>query len=322
MNFSSKEEFQTKALQLLKENNYTGVVVADISLDLQKIITIFIAINKLIYMFSNLDSKLLLKSGIYLIRNKVNNKVYVGSTVKSLRSRLKRHLIILRLNKHHSAHLQRAYNKYGKESFEFKILEIVDNKNNILQREQYWIDYYKSTGLYNISPTAGSALGIKASEERLAKMRKLKPSEETKRKISISLKERYKEGMLPPANRNKWKMVYQFTKEGVFIQSFPSTMAAARALHLDDTHISACCNHRGKLKTAGGFLFSFNSYTEPFVNKQLRSIKIINTLTNEEKIYNSILDAHRKSKVPKGTIEKALRGNRMMYKIYEVKYTK
>lgn len=104
--------------------------------------------------------------GIYEIRNKINNKVYVGSSV-DINQRWIAHRSALRNNSHHSAHLQRSWNKYGEDSFIFAILKIV-SVSILLSEEQIFIDLFKSCLIdngYNISPIAGSCLGIKHSDE-------------------------------------------------------------------------------------------------------------------------------------------------------------
>lgn len=94
--------------------------------------------------------------GIYLIKNKVNNKIYVGSTSTGFSRRWSQHKTYLRGNKHHSRHLQNAWNKYGEENFEFSVLEeISDEKLNrqfLQKREQYWFSVLKpfGSGGYNI----------------------------------------------------------------------------------------------------------------------------------------------------------------------------
>ena len=54
--------------------------------------------------------------GIYFIRNKINNKIYVGSS-KNLYNREKEHFSDLRKGKHHNIYLQRAYDKYGEKYY-------------------------------------------------------------------------------------------------------------------------------------------------------------------------------------------------------------
>lgn len=59
---------------------------------------------------------------IYFIRNILNNKIYIGSTINS-KKRFNEHRRKLRKNIHHSDYLQRAWNKYGEENFIFEIKE-------------------------------------------------------------------------------------------------------------------------------------------------------------------------------------------------------
>lgn len=58
-----------------------------------------------------------MEAGVYLISNNVNGKCYVGSTVH-LDQRRREHFSRLANNKHVNAHLQNAYNKYGREASE------------------------------------------------------------------------------------------------------------------------------------------------------------------------------------------------------------
>lgn len=78
--------------------------------------------------------------GIYKIVNKINGKYYLGSS-EDIKKRWKSHLYDLRHNRHHSIHLQRAWNKYGEENFTFNIVEKVATKM-LLEKEQYHLDTY------------------------------------------------------------------------------------------------------------------------------------------------------------------------------------
>lgn len=100
---------------------------------------------------------------IYKIINTKNYKIYIGSSV-NYKNRKQEHFRDLFLKKHHSIALQRAYNKYGKEFFKFKIIEYVENKQNIIKREQFYIDKLKPH--YNCCKTAGSPLGRKMTEKQ------------------------------------------------------------------------------------------------------------------------------------------------------------
>ena len=56
------------------------------------------------------------------------------------------------------------------------------------------------------------------------------------------------------------KRVYQYTKSGSFVRSYPSTHEAERQTGIGNSHISACA--RGKHKTARGYIWSFNPPTD------------------------------------------------------------
>lgn len=93
------------------------------------------------------------KPGIYAIRSKSHDRFYVGSSI-SLRDRKHTHSRKLLNNEHENAKLQRHLNKYGQDDLTFQILEIIDDKKLLLEREQYWIDFYKP--YFNIKRKAGA----------------------------------------------------------------------------------------------------------------------------------------------------------------------
>ena len=70
-------------------------------------------------------------SGVYLIINCLDGKLYVGSAANIL-SRIGWHKRYLMLGKHHSVLLQRAYDKYGPNAFQFAIVEQVKDLNKLL----------------------------------------------------------------------------------------------------------------------------------------------------------------------------------------------
>lgn len=138
--------------------------------------------------------------GIYQIKNKSNNKVYIGQTIQSFQRRYWLHQWKLRNNVHDNKYLQNAWNKYGEDNFEFSVVEITD-KNNIDEREKYWIKYYKDRKICYSIQSGGqekrlveyvSEEGRKtAGEKNRQHLLGSHASEKTKKKMSESRKGKY-----------------------------------------------------------------------------------------------------------------------------------
>lgn len=87
---------------------------------------------------------------IYIIRNTINNKVYIGQTRTSVSQRWAEHL---RHARYGEQVINRAMRKYGVDKFYIETLEICDIKY-LDEREIYYIDLYNSTDKsrgYNVS---------------------------------------------------------------------------------------------------------------------------------------------------------------------------
>jgi len=107
-----------------------------------------------------------MKSGIYTITNKLNGHRYVGSAV-NLKKRWSKHKSCLFGSSHHSIYLQRAWNKYGEDAFEFEVLEHWEPEF-LISMEQWWMNMLRPE--YNIAPVAGSSLGYKHTGAAKVKM--------------------------------------------------------------------------------------------------------------------------------------------------------
>jgi len=232
---------------------------------------------------------------IYKIENLKTNEIYVGSAL-DFQKRKWVHQHKLRKNKHHSPILQNSWNKHGEENFKFLIIEEVENKYDLIKREQFYIDTLNPK--YNCSKIAGSPLGVKhtlasrinmsnahlgkkLSKESIKK-RTLKQSGINhpfygkkrslidRKKISDGIKRYYSNGGVSKSKGRKvpdkvkrkiseklMLPILQFDKKEEFIREWKGSTEAAKKLKLHSTGINACCN--GKLKSSGGFIWKFKN---------------------------------------------------------------
>lgn len=239
-------------------------------------------------------------SGIYKITCAKNNKIYIGSAI-DLKDRKHTHFKQLRTNKHYNNHLQRAYNKYGSNSFSFSVLEYVTDETKLISREQYWMDKLKPE--FNICKIAGSPLGRKATPETRMKMSNAHKgnvlSDEHKKKIgdahrnkpnSLTHMRNISEGkkgkiqswwigvkhsketidkMKGRGNLNyieRWIDVY--TKDGILIHCFRNTREAREVLGAErGAMIHDCCRkNKGQIASGTrtdnrGKIFKFYGYS-------------------------------------------------------------
>ncbi len=101
--------------------------------------------------------------GIYSIFNTVSGNRYIGQAVDVMQ-RIAGHFKRLRAGKHHCAHLQLAFQKYGQGAFVHSVLEEC-SRESLTDREQYWMDYYRDRGIYNTAPAAGTNAGLKLTQK-------------------------------------------------------------------------------------------------------------------------------------------------------------
>lgn len=80
---------------------------------------------------------------IYKITNVLNNKVYIGQTVKTVEKRFNQHKNNSNKEYFSQIILYKAFNKYGINNFKCETIEEVDNLK-LDEREKYWIEFYNS----------------------------------------------------------------------------------------------------------------------------------------------------------------------------------
>lgn len=119
----------------------------------------------------------MIKSGIYKITNTTNGKFYIGSSTDIAR-RFNEHRSRLTGANHGNPILQRAWDKYGTDSFTFEVIEECTNDQQLLlEREQHYLDLlkpYLEVG-YNIQRLAsgGDTFTANPNKEELREKMKI-----------------------------------------------------------------------------------------------------------------------------------------------------
>jgi group I intron endonuclease len=132
------------------------------------------------------------KCGIYCIKNTVNNKCYIGKSV-NIYERIRQHINKLnKRSKDENRYFINSWHKYGRESFEYFVLEYCDKDNDLLkEKEMYYMKFYNTIDRnlgYNLRMDSATSIIINA-ETRLKlsiahKKRFSKPEEREKARIT------------------------------------------------------------------------------------------------------------------------------------------
>lgn len=96
---------------------------------------------------------------IYKIVNKVNGKVYIGQTIKSVKERFDSHR---RASRRLPYPLYKAFRKYGLENFEVEEITTARSLKKLDEKERYWIKFYKANNSsygYNCSKGGSKPFG-------------------------------------------------------------------------------------------------------------------------------------------------------------------
>lgn len=220
---------------------------------------------------------------IYKITNLINNKVYIGETIRSINVRWNEHKHETLKEGHGFTYpIHGAMRKCGIDNFKIELLEECSDDIRY-ERESYYIKLYNSTdkkmgynlvlegsgGLLYSSEEIKSAwdegLGINQIAARLGcgksvvskRLRGLGISEEEIKK-RISLNSSLRQG----------QPIYQYTLWGELLKSWPSASECARINNYNQTAISAVC--RQEQISAYGYLWKLVNDNRPiseWVNK-------------------------------------------------------
>ena len=202
--------------------------------------------------------------GIYMIQNKVNNKIYIGQAV-DIEKRWGEHRSSLRGGYHPNKHLQRSWSKYGEENFEFIILLECEESDLNMYEEYYIFELmiYDPRVGYNKNYGGDSGRPTEETRRKLSESAKDKQfSEETRRKLSAAKKgennPNYGKHHSEEHKRKMSKSVVQIDlTTNKIVKVWESAQEADSQGGFHFSNISECC--KGKRKTHKGYNWMFLS---------------------------------------------------------------
>lgn len=215
---------------------------------------------------------------IYLIRNKINGKGYIGQTTWPIEKRWRQHIVdALGEDDKKKSAIHYALEKYGVNNFDFDIIETPDDED-LDDREQYWIKYHhtciydEQCNGYNLTWGGGGTRVIdpetiielwnqgysegeivdktKHSDIAISSILKMK---------GISSAQIYNRGRERAAEKYK-KIIYHFDLKGNFIKEWDSIVSASLALGINktnlSTYLSLLYNKEKGRRSCGNFLWT------------------------------------------------------------------
>lgn len=183
---------------------------------------------------------------IYLIKNLINNKVYIGST-KDVKSRKANHFSQLNSNTHKNLHLQRSFNKYGRNNFSFHILEYLNSENDLYKKEAIWINNFNSLNYkfgYNKQNIDLDSSKIKLNLNQINALKEKGKKEMTKEKLE-------------KMNEKVRRKVCQYDLNNNFIKEYNSITEAAKFIGGQRSKINMVCLKKPKFKTYKKYIWRY-----------------------------------------------------------------
>ena len=80
---------------------------------------------------------------IYKVTNKINDKIYIGQTIRKLYQRKAGHKCSA-IKKKNISYFHNALRKYNIDNFEWEVIEECNSKEDLDLAEEWYIMYYKS----------------------------------------------------------------------------------------------------------------------------------------------------------------------------------
>jgi hypothetical protein len=213
---------------------------------------------------------------IYCIRNHINDKLYIGQTIRTVEARFKEHI---KVQNYETGALHNAIVKHGGESFYVELVEDgIQTMEELNRKEIYYIDYFKSyTEGYNSNTggaiVANNGVGVYQLDLETGEIiKKFKSSAEAGRETGQCSKNILKcvKGLYQQAGGYRWVRVKEYegyihkplisTEKpvlmidlitGEVVKEFKSLTEASKKMGVQKGNISSACS--GRLDFTGGY---------------------------------------------------------------------
>lgn len=260
---------------------------------------------------------------VYKATNKINGKIYIGITTKTLEHRRKIHI---RDSKKVDTYFYRAIRKYGEDNFEWEIIDTAETKKELEELEKYYIKLYdsfdnKEKG-YNTT-SGGCSLYEITKEERQKRSKRVKGennpmygvespmkgksfTKEHREKISDALKGSYRPHIIGGNNPSAKQVINLDTGE-----IFETLSEASKKYNISRQMIGKVCN--GYNQTAKGFRWAFienGIIKSDILHKPKRKIKATHKITGEIYIFKSIRACAKELKLNREYVSEILKKNK------------
>ena len=238
-----------------------------------------------------------------MIKNNVNDKSYVGQSI-NIENRWTHHKSELNNNKHINDYLQNAWNKYGEDNFSFIVIEEC-KESELNEKEIYYINKYNSMNNgYNLCEGGNGIRGYRHTKEEIEKMRMIQNP----------------------------KTVLQIDSQLNIVNKWHGTSHISKELGYSKRNIDLCCKMEYGHKTAYGYYWF---YEEDYINDKINwdyylseqkiiydGKKVVQKDLNGNIIstFISIMDAHKKTKINRQSIQYCLQGKQKYAKGFIFEY--
>lgn len=246
---------------------------------------------------------------IYKITNKINNKIYIGLTTKTIQERFQTHIATAyNINsKDYNELIKKAIRKYGKENFTIEQIDEAEELNTLKEKEIYWINKYQSYAFEYPENGYNMTRGGDFSSESLQRpvyqidilsgkiLQEFNSIAEAERisgagDINSVLKKGY--GQQPHNSGTTWVykeeyylykpenyydmygVICQLDSNGKLLQYWLGPVQASKKLGINQSNISSCLTKNRN--SAGGFQWCYFKNLNDKLNKPIKNTRTYN----------------------------------------------